>query len=778
MITRVNKNVDNPLKRKELIADIMEDFGPNKRKGPYFPLRRFGQYWFQVGSGANKEFYMFESVGDRNYWMVERKKELIAEGRQDLADSIGSGDSIREGANSLNDALASEPIMKKVEKMIDDAAINLADPAKKARAVDELKDGIKQLQYLLLPSTNLRKAFIHRKGIAGASTDIVRVFSSSAVNLAYQRARVKHAEEFYQNIESGYGSLEQAPEGAETRAARDLLNELDSRAPHILGMEPTGAADKLANGVTQFSFLWLLTAPASSIINIFGAATVGSSYIGARYGYPETFAKMTKYGAKYFATAPKAMEGNTVFPTLDKSVTLTDVENAAYQRFLHDNAVDVSLTQDIMGLGQAPFAKVSAAKFKLVQGVSAIFHHSERMSREVMNMAAFDLAYADNVKKGMAPGVDGPAFNAAIETAKDLTFMSIGDFSRSGKPPVLTKPATKVLFQFKQYSLLMTYNLLRNTMIGFNPKQPFVNLTEEQKAEAKEARRRMYGTIGITALFAGAKGMPIFTAVAFIAEALETAFGDDEEEYVFEYAVKEYLTEVGGGEFAASVMTGLIANQLNIGISERMSLDLFDLWIRESGYQRSAEDSAREFMISNLGPAVSIGMNFMKGVDLLNESKYDRALENFSPIIARNLLTIGRWIREEENATARGITIDADISYSDLAVKALGFTPEDMLRKQKAIIDRKGLENKIKAKREQLLGALYTAVHFGDDDMYDRTMEKILEFNEKYPEVEIKNDTIDSSLERKLEDKAKQEALGGVGEKLYGRIERAIPTRD
>jgi hypothetical protein len=468
MKARVDRNFPKDSKGKEnpkaiqLKKEIDEEFGPSKRKGPYFPLRRFGQYWFQVDKGEDKEFYMFESVDDRNYWMEERKKELVAANRQDLIDGMASGDSLRDSDNSLNNALASEPIMQKVEKLVDDATKGLTDPQIQMQTVEDLKDGLKQLQYLLLPSTNLRKAFIHRKGIAGASADAGRVFSTSVVNIAYQRARVKYAEQFYSNIDNAYAFLEGAPNTEETRTLRDLVNELNSRSPHILGMEPSGISDKVANGITQFSFLWLLTAPASSIINVFGAATVGSSYIGARYGYPETFARMTKYGGKYFATAPKVMQGNTVFPTLDKSVSLNPVEKAAYDRFLHDNAVDVSLTQDIMGLSQAPYEEYSTAKFKLVQGVSSIFHHSERMSREVMNMAAFDLAYADNVKKGMAPGVDGPAFNAAIETAKDLTFMSIGDFSRSGKPPVLTKPAAKVLFQFKQYSLLMTYNILRN----------------------------------------------------------------------------------------------------------------------------------------------------------------------------------------------------------------------------------------------------------------------------------------------------------------------------
>jgi hypothetical protein len=43
--------------RQEIIRKINEQFGPDKLVKPYFPLRRFGQYWYQVGTGNFKEFY-------------------------------------------------------------------------------------------------------------------------------------------------------------------------------------------------------------------------------------------------------------------------------------------------------------------------------------------------------------------------------------------------------------------------------------------------------------------------------------------------------------------------------------------------------------------------------------------------------------------------------------------------------------------------------------------------------------------------------------------------
>ena len=43
--------------RQEMIRKINDQFGPDKLVTPYFPLRRFGTNWFQIGKGNYKEFY-------------------------------------------------------------------------------------------------------------------------------------------------------------------------------------------------------------------------------------------------------------------------------------------------------------------------------------------------------------------------------------------------------------------------------------------------------------------------------------------------------------------------------------------------------------------------------------------------------------------------------------------------------------------------------------------------------------------------------------------------
>ena len=60
MKLRAVRGLDTLSEKKAAIREINSKFGPDKLVTPYFPLRRFGKYWFQVGKGNFKEFYEFE----------------------------------------------------------------------------------------------------------------------------------------------------------------------------------------------------------------------------------------------------------------------------------------------------------------------------------------------------------------------------------------------------------------------------------------------------------------------------------------------------------------------------------------------------------------------------------------------------------------------------------------------------------------------------------------------------------------------------------------------
>jgi hypothetical protein len=405
--------------------------------------------------------------------------------------------------------------------------------------------------------------------------------------------------------------------------------------------------------------------------------------------------------------------------------------------------------------------------------ISAFFHHTERFQREIMLMTSFQLAYEKNVKDGKKD-----AFEDAIQQAKDLTGMSIGDFTSAGKPPVLAQPFIKNIFQFKQYSLIQTYNMIRNAYVmtmfkdGDDP---------QLKAEKAEARKRLVGMLGITFLMAGAAGLPIYTFSMLAIEAFSAAF-DDEEDRIEdgEAFVNGLASQIIGGKGAAMLLRGVPGELANIGISERVSLDLANLWMRDSGLQLNYEDAFKSGLINMLGPTVSIGANFAKAANLyVNEYNPRAAFEAAAPILAANISKAERYLADKAAVSLTKRTeIQGDLDAVDVLYRALGFAPESVLRKQKSAIRMKAGELKITGLRTRLLGALFNATHFDDDNMYDDIMDKIDEFNDKYPEFPITGADINDSVNRRMKALIERESNNGVtiNRKLLDRIEEDYPA--
>jgi hypothetical protein len=71
MIAKGKTQAEITKAKKDLFAKFEED-----SIQPYFPLKRFGRFWLQVGEGKNKEFYMFDSAGQRNAFRAQRQAEM------------------------------------------------------------------------------------------------------------------------------------------------------------------------------------------------------------------------------------------------------------------------------------------------------------------------------------------------------------------------------------------------------------------------------------------------------------------------------------------------------------------------------------------------------------------------------------------------------------------------------------------------------------------------------------------------------------------------------
>ena len=819
MKLRVARSPGTLSEKKATIREINSKFGPDKLVQPYFPLRRFGKYWFQVGKGNFKEFYEFEDALSRELAMRTRDGQLRKGNAQQqaLAGTIRKGNGLSE---LFSQNLTTTQVLKEAQDIIDNVTATTVGDAKK-----EMKDSLNQLIYILLPQQSMRKMFINRKAIQGASGDMLRVFATSAVHSAYQQSRFKFAEPFLSNLGNAVEYVDEFTDRDRAAVFRDYIAEVEKRVPTILSNEDTSLAAVAAGKASELTFFFMLSAPFSAMLNVLGVAQVVMPYIGGRYGYVKTNALMLKNFGRYLATTPSRTmaplaTGSIMqmqFPSIVEGGKLTGILKRAADRFVEEGQINISLTNDLMDMSGRP-SELYTGRYNMVKKMlSGLFHQSERLGREVTLLTTFELAYesfSKSPKKDLRGVIDRDAqgnpimntpeeaFELAVAEAKDIAGLALGDFTRQMKPRFFTPPLLSVITKFKQYSVLATYAIARN--FYFTVAAPFrkkeieefrqqmlrdklsPQVIDQRIAEAdaqrkelyREGRRRLAGILAVTYLLGGNEASPFYSiGVGTIVKLL--ANEDDDEFFDWENWVKNYMEEELGGaagdlfaemgmnpETAESVGRSVgsalqrgVGTELTGGeLAGRVSLDPKNLWYREGRYSPDTRESVTQEIIANAGPVVGLGFNWVDAYRLFQEGQYQRAFERAAPALVAKPVTAAR-IAEEDARTVRGDKLAENFSAWELAMQAIGLQPTRLAQAQKSAIEAKVYEQKVKDRRNTLLDRLW--LERDSTDGFNETMERIMEFNSKYPDQFIGPETITDSFERRAEGQAMAEAIGG-----------------
>ena len=706
--------------RAKLLKEIDNQFGPDKLVRPYFPLRRFGDYWFQVGEGDKKEFYMFESAAERRRALNERRRELQNgnQQQQELADTLYAG----QGISTIYSHNANtSKVLGDINKMVDQ--LTTADPA---QLKGEIKDSINQLVYLLLPQQSMRKMFINRRAVQGASADMLRVFAMTSVHSAYQQARFKFAEPFMNNITNADKYIDQLPVEQQI-VYRDFVRELEARSQTVLGIEDKSAWAKMAGRITESTFFFMLTAPASAMLNIIGMQAITMPYIGGKYGYAETNKLMLKNLGRYIGTTAKRTIGplkagafsSIEFPSITDSKDLDPIERRAAERFTQDGQWNISSTHDVFSMSEQPSAMYTGRTNTVKQALAAMFHQAERLNREVAMLTAFKLAYEKfkgSDKKDIRGVVardqngnpvkltDDEAFEAAIADAGDIAGLTLGDYTRQMKGRIFTKPGVNVLLQFKQYAITTTYVVLRNLYLALGA--PFskgeiaqfraeleknndlttadidkkIGEMEAQRKEMyKEGRRRLAGILGMAFLYGGITAMPFFSMLGPLVRMFNDDDDDDEflnwqndfyngmEDMLGGWASSMYLSMGGdpqkvadadafGRAMANTVTRGAASTLTGTALADRVSLDLKNLWFRDGKFSPDMRESLKEEVIANLGPGIGLLFNWADGWKLFQEGQVGRAFETVAPAILSKPATAFR-LGTEGATNKKGVVV-------------------------------------------------------------------------------------------------------------------------
>lgn len=680
---------------------------------PYFPLTRRGNYWLTYNLNGERVEEAFESPRARRMAREEIEATAkTAEERKAL--------SLEEYKRMTNINYRNAPSASFVGRVLNVLEAN--------DIKGDAQNEIVRMYLDALPENSFAQAFRTRKNTPGFERDAIRAFSTKPYSIARQLANLEYGAklnnldtEMREHVEKGSGQ------------AVDMYNEL---AKHIkFAISPD--IPEWSKIATSIGFNMTLGFNLSSaVVNLTQIPLVTLPYLGGKYGLPESnkaIAEATKIylGSKLtdksrvdilgIKTDMKAMPSldNYDFDSKDlpadvlkyKILAQVAAEYGQLNRSQIYDILDVDKTDSLM-------TKVNA-----VSGF--IFHHGERMNREITLMSAFNLEMQrmKNPKKltpeerAMTPA---QLERRAAENAIELTELTNGTMSAAAAPSLAQSGIGKVLFMFKRYGVSMYYMLFKTT------RDALVGQDQDVK---DAARKQIAGIYGAAALLSGARGVPMFGVAAMVYNLFKD---DDEDDF-------ESLTRKWMGETAYS---GALNGITNLDIASRIGLS--DLIFRDQKAPESQTVLLSAFEMIG-GPVYGVGKKFERGLKLINDGNIGRGIEQMLPSAFGNGLKSIRYATEGAT-TLRGDAITSDINAWNVGAQAFGFAPADYNRQQEINAFGKGFERAVINERKKLTLNYYLAAKVGDNEEMQELSERMADFNKRHPSIAITGDTLQKSM--------------------------------
>lgn len=767
------------------VQQITAQYEEARKLGVYFPLFRSGMHWMKVG----KAFYMFDNGTALRAALA--KEEAAAKARGDVDTAISFGDDVTKFRTEIEGA---STMLKEIYKLIDEGG--LADK-------ETLKDQAWQMYLMTLPEADIRSRFMHRKGTEGFSSDALRAFVSHQHTAINQLSRLEHASDIRLGLSAARDAVKDDP-GAEQ--ARVLLDEIETRTEAELNparVEPGHIDwDSLATAGNKVVFYWMLTSPKSALVQLTQLPIVGFPVLAARYGLPS----VTKTAANYLnifnkvASSKREVSGAASGDVVTNWDEIT-LKNSSYVQGMKDPKLkevlefvwdymndrgefSTTYAADVSGRRNKPTAEYAG---KLATGTRAAFnfmtsafHQAENISRQVMAMSTAELEYARLIKEGTSHEA---AMQGAAKEAQRLTQEALFNYSEFDKPRLFKSGIARLGTQFMSYPLHMTTFLFRNfagMIVNVDPK------------DRREATVKFLGTMGMTWMFAGTVGMPLYSMMAGLMDTLrELIPGDDDDDdsgplgkRSFDlWFREEFVPSHFGADGSISGALGLSPEQAELmargvkmgpvsaltGLNVGASTSLDQLWFRDAAPAENNKAALMQLAFNTaLGPFGSLLLQGAGAVDDFEQGRGDRAMEKLAPALIRGAFTATRL--ENEGALTPSMIEIKDAEYyttGKLMAQALGFGDTEVADIQKSSIIAKRMVTKIEDDRNKLLSLLDRAqVKYANDPSernsarIDALLDDIIKYNEKNYFLPITGETLSDSLTGRA--KTRAESLHGL----------------
>jgi hypothetical protein len=808
----------------KLMADIVRSFQEAKKIGVYFPLVRYGPYWLRVGKkGAkNSEFYMFESEFSRDALadvIAKEKGTSRAKMLENLEMDLGNDP---QQLRTMIESDSSSQMLKDIYKALDARSApeqstqqTLSPEEARAQAdaeIQDIKDTVYRMYLHTLPERDMRKRFLKRQGRTGYNTDVIRNFITVQHSAVNQLARLKFNERARLEVSAARESLIGNPD----KKLNLFVDEMSKRVElELAPPTPNDLLTGVANFGAKVTFYYMMTAPKSAAIQMLQLPTVGLGVLGTKYGWAKTTALIPKYLNLYksISTTRVDSDGEVVTewgqPSLQNASYITESKDPKYREamtkawnMINDaGGFTVTFASGLSERGSKPTSEfdwkespVSSGFRATLNFMSGALHHMERLSREIMGMSAFELAYAKAQEEGMSPDA---ALNTAVEESLHLINEGLFNYSAFNKPRIFRAPVAKLPTQFMTFSLAMTSYLIRNAFGML----PFVN--KEGKTEAAE---RLFTTLTMTFLLGGVTAWPLYSTVMGMIdkyrELMREELEDDPEEYM-QYdaagpanpwgkrsydlyfrdtvipslfghgsSVANYLglTEAQAQTLARGIELGPLSAYTDMDFGSSTKLD--NMWFRDDNPSETNRAAFEALALKLLGPFGSFGTQFAGALDDFEKGDLDRGVEKLVPAFFRGTFA-GLRLSEEGSQTAaqNAQLLDPEFyTTGKLLVRGFGFASTTEAEIQKSNILAKRMVEAVEQEKDKLVDSAGKALLRLAEDAtnvnakkeYDAQIQKMIKFNLRNPFAAITTETLSTSLGQKGQNRDRASMLQGI----------------
>lgn len=249
--------------------------------------------------------------------------------------------------------------------------------------------------------------------------------------------------------------------------------------------------------------------------------------------------------------------------------------------------------------------------------------------------------------------------------------------------------------------------------------------------------------------------------------ALQSAFGDDDEPWDAETEFRAFIAEALGPSGAEVLLRGEVNKLTGANIAGRVGLD--SLWIRDADRELEGRGLFNHLLEQAAGPMGGVLKNVLVGTQQVGEGHTMRGVETMLPKGLKDMIKAGRYATQGVN-TLRDDPVLEDVSPWQVLLQGAGFSPAEVAERYERNRALKNYEEHITGRRQSLMNAYAMIIRNGDAADRAEVREKIRAFNKSNPEVAISSDSIRASMKSRARYSAKAEGGIVLNPKLAARL--------